>query len=116
MYTKSIKNETPLQLHILVFKRFQKRGRGRSEIRGAGLALELFNCTANSVACERAFSTMNFLHTKLRNRMTITTTDKLLFIYINSRSLRKAGSLMDKYQKKKGQKELDKATAQELND
>jgi len=58
---------------------------------------------------------MNFLHTKLRNRMTIETSDKLLFIYINSRSLRKAGSPLDKYQKK-GQKELSKAIAKELND
>jgi hypothetical protein len=48
--------------------------------------------------------------------MTIETSDMLLFIYINSRSLRKAGGPLDKYQKKKGQKELDKAIAQELND
>ena len=47
--------------------------------------------------------------------MTIETSDKLLFIYINSRSLRKAGSPLDKYQKK-GQKELSKAIAKELND
>jgi hypothetical protein len=47
--------------------------------------------------------------------MTLETTDKLLFIYINSRSLRNAGNLMDKY-KKKGQKQLDKEIAQELAD
>jgi hypothetical protein len=58
---------------------------------------------------------MNFLYIKLRNRITIKTSNKLLFIYINSRSLRKAGSPLDKYQKKKGQKELNKVITQELD-
>jgi hypothetical protein len=58
---------------------------------------------------------MNFLYTKLQNQMTIETSNKLLFIYINSRSLWKAGSPLDKYQKKKGQKELNKAITQELD-
>ena len=59
---------------------------------------------------------MNFLHTKLRNRMSIETSDMLLFVYINSRSLRHAGNPLDKYKKKKNQKQLDKEVELELND
>ncbi|KAI1002522.1 hypothetical protein K3495_g5677 [Podosphaera aphanis] len=54
------------------------------------LALELFHTTANSVALERAFSTMNLLLSKLRNRISVETMDKLCFIYINVRSLRQS--------------------------
>jgi len=64
------------------------------------LALELLSCTANSVASERAFSAMNFLHSKLRNRMTLERTNKLLFIYINLRSIRKASGTQEAYEKK----------------
>jgi hypothetical protein len=62
----------------------------------AKLALQLLNITANSVASERAFSTMNFLQSKLRNRLTIETMDKLCFIYINQRSLRGVRGKIDK--------------------
>jgi hypothetical protein len=48
--------------------------------------------------------------------MTLETTNKLLFIYINSRSLWNTGNLIDKYKKKKGQKQLDKEITQELAD
>jgi hypothetical protein len=54
----------------------------------AKLALELTEATANSVPSERAFSTMNFLQTKLRSRMTVENMDMLVFIYMNTRSLR----------------------------
>ena len=58
----------------------------------AELAIQLQHITANSVASERAFSTMNFLQNKLRSRMTIETMDMLSFVYMNSRSLRKAAN------------------------
>ena len=63
----------------------------------AQLAHELLNCTANSVPSERAFSTMNFLHSKLRNRLSHENIDILLFIYINARSLRKASGDQHNY-------------------
>jgi hypothetical protein len=43
---------------------------------------------------------MNFLYSKLRNRLSLALTDKLLFIYINSRSLRKASGTQEAYKKK----------------
>jgi hypothetical protein len=48
--------------------------------------------------------------------MSIETSDMLLFVYINSRSLRHAGNPLDKYKKKKNQKQLDKEVELELND
>jgi hypothetical protein len=44
--------------------------------------------TANSVASKRAFSVMNLLYTKSRNRLSVKALDKLSFIYINTRALR----------------------------
>jgi hypothetical protein len=43
---------------------------------------------ANSVPSERAWSTMNFVHTKQRNRLNLDTLNKLIFIYLNELSLR----------------------------
>ena len=54
----------------------------------ANLALRIYRTAANSVACERAFSAMNLLHNKFRNRTTTERMDKLLFIYINARVLK----------------------------
>jgi hypothetical protein len=48
---------------------------------------------ANSVTSERAWSAMNFIHSKLRNTLSLEAVDKLLFIYINVRSLRKLNNL-----------------------
>ncbi len=59
------------------------------------LALDLFNTTVNSIPSERAFSTMNFLQSKIRNRLGIEVMDKLCFIYINTRSLRAAAQTED---------------------
>jgi hypothetical protein len=47
------------------------------------------------VPCERAFSAINFLYNKLRNRMTVETMDMLVFIYINTRALRQASGAKD---------------------
>ena len=52
------------------------------------LAIRIFTTAGNSVACERAFSVMNLLHNKARNRTSIDKMDKLMFIYINCRVLR----------------------------
>jgi hypothetical protein len=38
---------------------------------------------------------MNFLHNKLQNRMAIETMDILVFIYMNTRSLRQASEKKD---------------------
>jgi hypothetical protein len=41
------------------------------------------------VPCERAFSALNQLHTKTRNALTPERVDKLLYIQINSRTLKR---------------------------
>jgi hypothetical protein len=42
---------------------------------------------ANSVALERAFSAMNLIHTKLRNRLGVEKANMLIYIYMNQRVL-----------------------------
>ena len=49
----------------------------------------LLTTIANSVPSERAWSMMNFIHTKGRNKLSIDTVNKLMFIYINARTLQK---------------------------
>ncbi|KAJ6436477.1 sugar hydrolase [Purpureocillium lavendulum] len=55
----------------------------------AALAKRVLGALANSVPSERSFSSINFLHNKIRNRLTVTSTNKLAFIYMNSRVLRR---------------------------
>jgi uncharacterized protein (DUF4415 family) len=49
----------------------------------APLALRLYNSVANSVASERSFSTMNFVHSKTRNRLSAEKVNKLVYIQMN---------------------------------
>jgi hypothetical protein len=53
------------------------------------LADRLFHTLANSVPCERNFSSMNILHSKAHSRLTIERINKLLYIQINRRTLRR---------------------------
>lgn len=53
----------------------------------AALALRNLHTPANSVPSERAFSVMNILRNKTRNRLSAERAAKLTFIYINSRVL-----------------------------
>ena len=53
------------------------------------IAVRLMSTPATSVPSERAFSILNLVHTKLRNRLSIERVDKLQYIYINERVLRK---------------------------
>jgi len=53
------------------------------------VAKRLLNTTANSVASERAFSVQNLLHNKSRNRLDPERVNKLIYIYINLRSLKR---------------------------
>ena len=55
----------------------------------ASFADKLMNTCANSVTSERAWSTMNYIHSKTRNKLSVERTDKLQFIYISIRTLRK---------------------------
>jgi hypothetical protein len=48
---------------------------------------------------------MNFIYSKLRNRLSLESMDMLLFIYINARLLRKASG---------DDKDYDKKTEQEI--
>jgi hAT family C-terminal dimerisation region len=51
------------------------------------LADRILHTLANSVPCERNFSTMNFVHSLVRNRLTTERVDKLLYVQINRRTL-----------------------------
>jgi hypothetical protein len=55
----------------------------------APFAEKLMITYVNSVPSERAWSAMNYIHSKSRNRLSLEAVDKLLFIYINTQSLRK---------------------------
>jgi hAT family C-terminal dimerisation region len=55
----------------------------------AQLADRVLYTLANSVPCERAFSAPNQLYTKTRNALTPERVNKLLYIQINSRTLRR---------------------------
>jgi len=45
--------------------------------------------SSNSVPSERAFSLMNYIHSKIRNRLSVERADKLQYIFMNSRTLAK---------------------------
>jgi Protein of unknown function (DUF 659)/hAT family C-terminal dimerisation region len=75
----------------------------------AELAIRLFETPANSVPCERAFSTMNLTHTKYRNRLTVDRMHKLCFVHINRRILDRPRNAT-----KKRLDELDEREALEL--
>jgi hAT family C-terminal dimerisation region len=54
----------------------------------AKLGNRIFQCPANSIPSERAFSTQNFIHSKIRNRLNPEHVDKLTYIYMNSHVFR----------------------------
>jgi hypothetical protein len=53
------------------------------------LADRVLHTLANSILCERAFSALNQLHIKTRNALLPKRVNKLLYIQINSRTLRR---------------------------
>lgn len=53
------------------------------------IAVRIFETPTNSVASEHSFSIQNHLHNKLRASLLSKTVDKLTYIYINGRLLRK---------------------------
>src|SRR5438046_9703531 len=53
------------------------------------LSLRIFSTPSNSVPSERAFSIMNFLHSKARNCLEPERVDKLTYSYINTRIFRR---------------------------
>jgi hypothetical protein len=55
------------------------------------LATRLLHTLANSVPSERSFSSMNILHSKSRNRLTVERVSKILYIQINRRTLGRVG-------------------------
>ena len=59
----------------------------------SSFAKRLLNTISNSVPSERAFFTMNYTHSKIRNRLTPERANKLQYIYMNSRVLAKQKSL-----------------------
>jgi hypothetical protein len=60
----------------------------------AKLAVRIFEAIANSVASERAFSAMNLIHSKLRNRLGSVKAHMLIYIYMNQRVLDRNHSVL----------------------
>ena len=54
----------------------------------SSVAIKVLSIPASSAASERNWSTYNFIHSKLRNRMVIDRAEKLVYIYWNIRILR----------------------------
>jgi hypothetical protein len=52
-------------------------------------AKRLLTTIGNSVPSERSFSTMKYIHSKIRNRLSVERANKLQYIFINSRVLDK---------------------------
>jgi len=52
----------------------------------APLAVRLFSGIANSVPSERAFSAMNYIHNRYRNRLTAENAEMLIFVFMNWRA------------------------------
>jgi hypothetical protein len=53
----------------------------------ASFAKRLLTTIGNSVPSEQAFSTMNYIYSKTRNRLSPERANKLQYIYMNSRTL-----------------------------
>lgn len=53
------------------------------------LARRLFQVLANSMSSKKFFFTMNFIHNKMRNLLISQRVNKLQYIYINERTLKK---------------------------
>ena len=49
----------------------------------------VFSLPASTASCERTFSSMNFIHNNLRNRIGDAKVLKLLFVYLNIQQLEK---------------------------
>ncbi|KAJ3453422.1 hypothetical protein MRS44_017669 [Fusarium solani] len=68
---------------------------GSMGVKLATLARRVLGSLANSVPSERSFSATNYLHCKLRNRLSPLSTDKATFIYMNSRVLKRLKTVKD---------------------
>ncbi|KID83903.1 transposase [Metarhizium guizhouense ARSEF 977] len=68
---------------------------GSMGVKLATLARRVLGSLANSVPSERSFSATNYLHCKLRNRLSPLSTDKATFIYTNCRVLRRLKMVND---------------------
>lgn len=54
------------------------------------LAIQVFSMATSSSASERNFSTFGFIHSKLRNQLSVDRVEKLVYIKTNSNILSKA--------------------------
>ena len=52
----------------------------------APLAIRLFSSITNSIPSERAFSAINFIHNRYRNRLTAENAEMLIFVFMNWRA------------------------------
>jgi hypothetical protein len=55
----------------------------------SSFARRLLTTIGNSVPSEQAFSTMNYINSKIRNRLSTNSANKLQYIYMNSQVLEK---------------------------
>ena len=52
----------------------------------APLAVRLFSSIANSVLSEQAFSAINYIYNRYRNRLTAENAEMLIFVFMNWRA------------------------------
>ncbi|KJZ68337.1 hypothetical protein HIM_12270 [Hirsutella minnesotensis 3608] len=82
---KAATESTPRGQHILDCWRYLHS----MDVSLAALAKRILGALANSVPSERSFSSTNYLHSRIRNRLAVASTNMLTFIYMNSRVLRR---------------------------
>jgi uncharacterized protein (DUF4415 family) len=83
----------------------------------APLTLRLYNSVTNSVTSERSFSTMNFVHSKTRNRLSAEKVNKLVYIQINDlvlEDIKAQGKAQGQWQEK-GQEDTEDSDSDNLD-
>ncbi len=84
MYKVTVENTTRSE-HILDCWRYLHS----MDVSLAALAKRVLGALANSVPSERSFSSTNYLHSRIRNRLAVASTNMLTFVYMNSRVLKR---------------------------
>ena len=59
------------------------------------LAIRLFSSITNSVLSEQAFSAMNYIYSRYRNRLTAENAEMLIFVFMNWRAEKAANKERD---------------------
>ena len=75
------------------------------------LAIELLSVIPSSAAAERCWSSVGYIHSKSRNRLTNDRAEKLVYVYVNSRLFDRIDLTPAYFPKKELTKGMDQDTA-----